>query len=57
MNTATTNRLINVRKQKQWKLHQQLAHFVKDLDRLPDAQEARNNRPKSAPQHLLPMIF
>lgn len=49
--------LIKERHQQLWKLHQQIAHFAKDLDRLPDAQEARLNRPKSVPQHLLPMVF
>jgi hypothetical protein len=57
MKTTGNERLIRQRNQQQWKLHQQLAHFAKDLDRLPDAQEARLNRPRSAPQKLLPMIF
>jgi hypothetical protein len=57
MKTTGNERLIRQRNQQQWKLHQQLAQFAKDLDRLPDAQEARLNRPRSAPQKLLPMIF
>ncbi|WDF77140.1 hypothetical protein PQ469_24960 [Mucilaginibacter sp. KACC 22773] len=57
MRTANDKGLIKERNQQLWKLHQQIAHFAKDLDRLPDAQEARLNRPKSAPQHLLPMVF
>jgi hypothetical protein len=49
--------LIKERHQQQWKLHQQIAHFTADLDRLPDAQEVRMNLPRSAPQHLIPMVF
>jgi hypothetical protein len=56
-NTKENKGLIKDRNQQQWKLHQQLAHFIIDLDRLPDAQEARLNRPKSSPQSLLPMVF
>jgi hypothetical protein len=57
MKTTTANRLITQRKQPQWKLHQQIAKFATDLNRLPDAQEVRQNPPRSAPQHLLPMVF
>jgi hypothetical protein len=57
MKADKNERLIKQRKQQQWKLHQQLASFMGDLDRLPDAQEARLNRQKSAPQYLLPMVF
>ncbi|WP_252789237.1 hypothetical protein [Mucilaginibacter flavidus] len=57
MKTNENKGLIKQCNQQQWKLHQQLAHFAKDLDRLPDAQEARLNRPRSAPQNLLPMVF
>ncbi|MDN3584618.1 hypothetical protein [Mucilaginibacter flavus] len=57
MEKQTENRLIQQRKQPQWKLHQQIAQFAKDLDRLPDAQEVRQNPPRSAPLHLLPMVF
>ncbi|MEO7213886.1 MAG: hypothetical protein ABIX36_13845 [Mucilaginibacter sp.] len=48
---------IKTRNPQQWKLHQQIAQFAQDLDRLPDAREARLNKPRSAPQHLLPMVF
>lgn len=48
---------INTRTQPQWKLHQQIAAMVNDLDRLPDAQEVRDDQPRSAPLHLLPMVF
>gem|GEM_PF-4989850 len=41
----------------QCKLYRQLAYFAKDLDRLPDAREARSNRLRPAPQELLPMVF
>jgi hypothetical protein len=57
MKTDRDKGLIKERNQQQWKLHHQIANFIKDLDRLPDAQEARLNRPRSAPQHLLPMVF
>jgi hypothetical protein len=57
MKTGKNKGLIKERNQQKWKLHQQIAHFAKDLDRLPDAQEARLNRSRSAPQDLLPMIF
>jgi len=49
--------LITARHPQQWKLHQQIAKFTADLDRLPDAQEVRLNKPRSAPQHLIPMVF
>lgn len=48
---------ISTRTKPQWKLHQQIAANLNDLDRLPDAQEARENRPRAAPRHLLPMVF
>ena len=57
MEARNDKALITQRNQQQWKLHQQLAQFLKDLDRLPDAREARLNRPRSAPQDLLPMVF
>jgi len=57
MKKETADRLIKERNQPQWKLHQQIAIFAHDLDRLPDAQEVRQNPPRSAPQHLLPMVF
>jgi len=57
MKTDKTNGLIKERTQPQWKLHQQIAQFAKDLDRLPDAQEARTNNLRSAPQYLVPMVF
>jgi hypothetical protein len=57
MKTDKANRLIQQRNPQQWKLHQQIAKFATDLDRLPDAQEVRQNPPRSAPQHLLPMVF
>jgi len=41
----------------QCQLYQQLAYFAKDLDRLPDAREARSNKLRPAPQELLPMVF
>jgi hypothetical protein len=41
----------------QWKLHQQLAQFSKDLNRLPDAREAARSKPRSVPLELLPMVF
>jgi len=41
----------------QWKLHQQLALFSKDLNRLPDAREAARSKPRSVPVELLPMVF
>ncbi|MES2063375.1 MAG: hypothetical protein V4456_15720 [Bacteroidota bacterium] len=43
--------------QQQCKLYQQIAHFANDLDRLPDAREARLNKLRPAPQELLPMVF
>jgi hypothetical protein len=55
--TGATNRLITQRTQPQWTLYQQIAKFATGLDRLPDAQEVRQNPPRSAPQHLLPMVF
>ncbi|MBS7565500.1 hypothetical protein KHS38_13895 [Mucilaginibacter sp. Bleaf8] len=57
MKKQNEDRLIQKRNPPQWKLHQQIAHFTKDLDRLPDAQEVRQNPPRSAPRHLLPMVF
>jgi hypothetical protein len=57
MKTDKANRLIQKRNPQQWKLHQQIAKFATDLNRLPDAQEVRQNPPRSAPQHLLPMVF
>ncbi|MBD1362582.1 hypothetical protein IDJ77_02060 [Mucilaginibacter sp. ZT4R22] len=57
MKTGTADRLVEKRNPQQWKLYQQIAHFAKDLDRLSDAQEVRQNPPRSAPQQLLPMVF
>ncbi|WP_158828976.1 hypothetical protein [Mucilaginibacter lacusdianchii] len=48
---------ISPRTRAQWKLHRQIAANLNDLDRLPDAQAVRENRPRAAPRHLLPMVF
>ncbi|MES2111900.1 MAG: hypothetical protein V4577_24295 [Bacteroidota bacterium] len=54
--TATTGKVQAVTPQ-QCKRYQQLKQFSNDLDRLPDAREARTNKLRPAPQDLLPMVF
>jgi hypothetical protein len=54
--TINEGRIIKSTKQ-QSKLHQQLAQFSKDLNRLPDAREATRSKPRSVPVELLPMVF
>lgn len=41
----------------QCQLYQQIEQFVSALNRLPDAREVRQNKPRSAPQDILPMVF
>lgn len=41
----------------QWKLYQQIGKLAAGMDRLPDVQEVKKNRPRTAPQDLLPMVF
>jgi len=55
-NKISTGKVTPVNPQ-QCKCYQQLSHFVNDLDRLPDAREARTNKLRPAPQELLPMVF
>lgn len=52
-----TGRIERPRTKQQWKLYQQIGAFAEDLNRLPDAQEVRKNKPQSAPITLLPMVF
>ncbi|WP_413998081.1 hypothetical protein ACMDB5_09805 [Flavobacterium sp. W1B] len=54
---TTTDSLILPKNKKQWKLYQQLGKFASDLNRLPDAEQLKTNRPKSAPIEQLPMVF
>lgn len=39
------------------KLYQQLSEFALNLDKLPDAQEVRRDRPMAVPASELPMVF
>ncbi|WP_186292676.1 hypothetical protein [Mucilaginibacter corticis] len=57
MKKDKTTGLLPTLTQQQCKLYQQIAHFAHDLDRLPDAREARSNKLRPAPQALLPMVF
>ena len=42
---------------KQWRLHQDIGLFAKGLDRLPDAAAVRKDRQRSAPRHMVDMVF
>jgi hypothetical protein len=57
MKEATKKGKVEPINQQQCKLYHQLADFAKELNRLPDAREAVNNKARSAPQELLPMVF
>ncbi|HZY37392.1 MAG TPA: hypothetical protein VFE53_12120 [Mucilaginibacter sp.] len=57
MKTKTETGKVQPVNPQQCKLYQQLLHFTNDLDRLPDAREARTNKLRPAPQYMLPMVF
>ena len=42
---------------KQWRLHQNIGQFATGLDRLPDAAAVRRDRQRSAPRHMVDMVF
>ncbi|MEA9414334.1 hypothetical protein [Flavobacterium sp. PL02] len=39
------------------KLYQQLGNWAENTNRLPDAQQVKNNKPVSVSLELLPMVF
>jgi len=39
------------------KLYEQLSQFALNLDKLPDAQEVRRDKPMAVPQSELSMVF
>jgi hypothetical protein len=58
MKPSTQAGFISLPKSKrQCKLYHQLGIFAKNLNQLPDAQAVLKDRAKSAPVHLVPMVF
>ncbi|MDP9047200.1 MAG: hypothetical protein M3N14_03630 [Bacteroidota bacterium] len=58
MKIRGVNRIVKLNpKSNQWKIQQLFGELVKNLDRLPDANEVRRNPLKSAPTDLTEMVF